>query len=171
MKEDPQMQPTEACGAAPPEGACTQTRWAAFEAAVLSKVSNPQKCLETILRRQQEVDDETTESDLVAEHFREVLRDQKCDPDTCCVYWTTAEMANMLNAAIGVKTPINKVTPFLRILAIPELKYSKKDGKPGWVWRGAKAKPNQSSAVFAKLKCLPPGDEEDDSDDDVKASV
>jgi hypothetical protein len=143
---------------APANGnAAAYTRWAAFERAVLSKVADPQKCRETILRRQQEVDADANESDLVAAYFRVQLRKRELDPETCVIYWTTAEVTEWLAAATGTKLPVNKATPYLRTLSIAELRYTKKTGVPGWVWRGRKAGKAQQPIVYSKLPYIPPG--------------
>ena len=39
-------------------------RWAAWEEAILTKACDPLKCQETIMKRQQEVDDDQDEADL-----------------------------------------------------------------------------------------------------------
>lgn len=130
------------------------TRWAAFEHAVLAKVSDPDKCRKVISRRQTEIDDDSKEADLVAAYVRSKLQRAKLDPDTCCVYWTSAEVTEWLVAATGAKIPVNRATPYLRALSIPELRYTKKNGVPGWIWRGARAKKSATSVVFRKLKYI-----------------
>jgi hypothetical protein len=133
----------------------TYSRWAAFEAAVLSKVKDPKKCMKVIAQRQARVDDDSNEADLVAAHIRKKLKDNSEDPDTCCIFFMTPEITRWLQEATGTKLPINKATPYLRALAIPELRYTKKNGVPGWVWRGPRAKAKQSAVAFSKLGFFP----------------
>jgi hypothetical protein len=131
------------------------SRWALFEAAVLAKVVDPEKCKKVIAQRQTEIDDDANEAVLVAAYLRAQLREQKEDPETCCIFMTTAEIAMSLREAIGSKLAINKATTFLRTLAIPELRYSAKNGVPGWVWRGRKAPADATAKVFSKLPYNP----------------
>jgi hypothetical protein len=163
VKKHPQKAPKPPCNAkhtstdaapdtGPPQGGGgTFSRWAKFEEAVLAKVEDPEKCKKVIALRQAQIDDDANEADLVAAYLRAQLREQKEDPETCCVFMTTPEITKWLQDAIGSKLPINKATPYLRTLAIPELRYSKKDGVPGWVWRGRKAPVGATAKVFSKL--------------------
>jgi hypothetical protein len=133
------------------------SRWASFEQAVLSKVNNPEQCKEVIAQRQVQVDDDSNEADLIVAFIRRKLQDKNENPDTCCVYFTTSEITACLHEATGTKLPINKATPHLRALAIVELRYTKKNGVPGWVWRGRQADINTPARVFSKLGYVPRG--------------
>jgi hypothetical protein len=128
------------------------TRWSAFEAAVLAKLCDPDSCRETILRRQGEVDDETNEAELVASHFRSELRVRGQDPAACCVFLTTGEATEWVQEATGAKIPITRTTPYLRTLAIVELRYTKKNGVPGWIWKGLKAGRKDKSVPLSTLR-------------------
>jgi hypothetical protein len=144
-------------GVSPPqEEEASFTRWALFEAAVLMKVEYPEQCRKVILKRQSQIDDDANEADLVAAHIRTQLREKRLQPDSCCVFLTTAEITKWLQEALGNKYfPINKATPYLRALCIPELRYSKKEGVPGWVWRGLKTKPGKAAEMLSKVGCIP----------------
>jgi hypothetical protein len=142
--------------AEPQQGEATFSRWALFEKEVLAKVKDPEKCKAVIAQRQAHIDDDSHEADLVAAYIRLRLCDERQNPDSCCFFFTTAEITTWLQQATGTKLPINKATPFLRHLSIPELTYSKKNGVPGWVWRGRKASKEQKSIVFSKLRFIPP---------------
>jgi hypothetical protein len=132
------------------------SRWAQFEAQVLSKVKNPRGCMKVIAQRQEQVDDDTNEADLVAAYIRKILVDATHDPDTCCVFFTTAEITPWIQEATGMKgLPTNKTTAYLRRLGIRELRYSKKDGAPGWVWSGRAMKVGQTAKAFSPLKSIP----------------
>jgi hypothetical protein len=134
------------------------TRWSIFERDVLGKVKDPDEVLATIIQRQAEVDDEASETDLVADHFRTELRQAGKDPEKCCVFWPTAQVAVWVTNAIGQKIAINKVTPYLKALQIAELSYLRLNGGPGWVWRGVKADRNEPATYFKSPRCLPPAD-------------
>ena len=136
-------------------GAPSFSRWAAFEKAVLSKLNEPRECLRVIAQRQQQIDDDSNEADLVAAYIRKRLTDHNLDPDTCHVYMTTAEITDWLREAIGTKLPVNKATPFLRALAIVELRYTKRNGAPGWAWRGRNSKDTKGASVLSRLGIIP----------------
>ena len=138
-----------------PEVASPYSRWAAFEEQVLARVEDPEKCMEVIARRQSQVDADSNEADLVAAYFRQQLHEARQDPQRCCVFLSTAEITKWLQEAIGSKLPINKTTPYLRALGIPQLRYTKKNGAPGWVWRGAKAPVGATAKAFRTLDCDP----------------
>jgi hypothetical protein len=137
------------------------SRWALFEDDVLSKVKNPEDCKRIIAQRQAQVDDDSHEADLVASFIRKKLQDNRQDADTCCLFFTTAEIAAWVNEALDSRKPLanNKVTPYLRPLGIRELRTSKRDGVPGWVWRGRAAKPGQTPISFSRLPYGLPDDE------------
>jgi hypothetical protein len=132
------------------------SRWALFEGAVLSKVEDPAKCKRVIAQRQSQVDDDSNEADLVAAYIRKKLRDKQQNPGTCCIFFTTAEITAWLQEATGTKLAINKATPYLRTLAIAELRYTKKNGVPGWVWRCPEGRPGKAATMFSKLGYIPP---------------
>ena len=131
------------------------SRWALFERAVLSKVANPEECKRVIALRQSQVDDDANEADLVAAHLRKRLRDKVQDPDTCCLFFTTAEITAWLQEATGTKLPINKTTRTCDLRQYAELSYSKKNGVPGWVSRGRGARPKAIATMFSKLGHTP----------------
>jgi hypothetical protein len=137
------------------KAAATYSRWAPFEKAVLAKLTNYAECLTVIAQRQAQVDDDSNEADLVKAHLQKRLRDHELDPETCCVFFTTAELAAWVQEAIGSKLAINKTTPYLRTLGVAEMRYSKKSGVPGWVWRGLQARPGEPAKAFGKLLCDP----------------
>src|SRR5262245_11576821 len=68
------------------------SRWALFEAQVLAKVKFPEKCKKVIAKRQSQVDDDSTEAELVAACIRLKIRQKGQNPEVCCLFWTTAEI-------------------------------------------------------------------------------
>jgi hypothetical protein len=155
----------ERAAAATPEaaagtGSAPYTRWAAFEHAVLAKLKNPDEVRATILERQREVDDERYECELVAAYIRRRLKSARYDPDTACVFMSTAELTEWLELATGDRKHVTRTTPYLTALAIPELRRSTKDGVHGWIWRGATA-PRKATAEWFDDAV------EDDEEDDL----
>jgi len=112
------------------------SRWGAWERDVLSKVDRPAECQRLIQRRQAEVDDDRNEADEVAWQFRDQLRRRGHDPDMDCFFILSGIAAEWLSNVSGKRWATNKATSHLKTLAIPELTVSKKDGRPGWCWRG-----------------------------------
>jgi hypothetical protein len=142
----------------PLEDQTAPSRWALFEDNVLSRVEKPEDCNRIIAQRQAQVDDDSHESDLVASFIRKKLHDNRQDADTCCLFFTIPEITAWINEALDSRKSLanNKTTPYLRTLAIAELRYSKREGTPGWVWCGRSAKRGQTPISFNRLPYLPP---------------
>ena len=117
------------------------SRWAAWEQAVLARVNNPEKCQELIKQRQQAVDDDATEAELVADEFRSEIRNRGHNPDTDCVFITSKIAAAWLKAGTGQHRATNYASKYLKMLKLQELQGSKKNGITGWCWRGLQAEP------------------------------
>ena len=122
----------------------TFTRWADWEQGVLSRVNDPDKCQHRIRERQQAVDDDATEAQLVAAEFRQALRRRGFDPDSACVFVPSRIAAKLLKTVTGVNRATNYATRYLRTLKIAELSRTEKDSVPGWRWRGSKAKEEET---------------------------
>ncbi len=111
------------------------SRWSAWEQGVLSCVAEPSECQALIVERQEAIDGDQEESDLVREVFVAELRRRGHNPDTEAVFISSVEAGAIVNAATGEKRPTNKASAYLRTLTIPELRKSKRDGR-GFAWRG-----------------------------------
>jgi hypothetical protein len=116
-------------------------RWPTWQREVLAKVERPDECEQLNLLRQRDMDDDAQEQDLVVAHFRKCLADKGFNPDRDFVFIPTATLHKWLADATGEARPITKVTAYLRTLAIPQMRYVKRHGCPGWTWRGAHATP------------------------------
>jgi hypothetical protein len=117
-------------------------RWGAWAGQVLARVEHPQECLALIQQRQEAVDDDASEADLVACEFRDQLQQHGHDVTKDCVFITSGTAADWLKRATKTHWPTNKATSHLKSLAIAEMTTTRKDGKPGWRWRGPQAAPN-----------------------------
>jgi hypothetical protein len=126
-----------------------QFRWAAWAGQVLQRVPNPQECLTAIQQRQEAVDDDAGEAELVAGEFRDKLQATGFDPERDCVFIPSGKAADWLQAATKKHRATNRATAYLKDLRIPELSTTKKDGRPGWRWRGANA---PAEATMSKLR-------------------
>jgi hypothetical protein len=117
------------------------TRWAAWETAVLSRVSNPAECQTLIRERQSQVDEDSEESALVREKFIQQLARRNHDPEREVVFLPSAVAALWVELATGEKKATNKQTGYLKTLTIAELKKSDRGDSRGWVWRGKQSPP------------------------------
>jgi hypothetical protein len=117
------------------------SRWSAWEREVLARVRGASHCQEVIEARQGEVDDDKAEADLVREAFVNELRRRGHDPSTAVVWIPAATAAEVLNAALGEKIPVNRASIHLKTLSVPELRKSDHNGVRGWSWRGESADP------------------------------
>ncbi|SIO10530.1 hypothetical protein SAMN05444166_2473 [Singulisphaera sp. GP187] len=121
------------------KGYVATTRWAEWEAEVLAKVSTPNNCRKAILLRQEEVDADSSERDLVAGQFRDELQARGHKADFERVFIPSCDAAEWLSTATRNRYETNKATVHLKTLGIDELIPKRSDGRPGWEWRGSEA--------------------------------
>src|SRR5262249_4048296 len=110
-----------------------------WEREVLAHCEAAAQCAEEIRRRQQELDADQEEAELVRTGFRAVLRKAGCDPDKGKVWIPSLLVSLIYQEATGEKMGAAKVTSLLKTLAIPELAYKRLNRGPGWLWTGAAA--------------------------------
>jgi hypothetical protein len=115
------------------------SRWADWEGGVLSRVAEPNDAWQVLEDRRQDVDDDTSEADLVRDTFAEQLRRRGHISQADIVFIPNKDAAEFLVLATGEKRGTIKAVSYLNTLAIPELRRSKKDGRKGWCWRGEQA--------------------------------
>jgi len=127
---------------APALPADLHSRWGDWEAGVLARLPEPAALLALIQQRQEAVDDDSEETELVRSHFRDELQRVGRDPDRVKVFVPSGVAADWLKAATKQHRQTNKASAYLRQLAIPELRKSKHDGRPGWLWQGVQADEN-----------------------------
>jgi hypothetical protein len=118
-----------------------RTRWATWEADVLSRVETPNLCQNTILERQATVDDDNEERDLVGEYFREQLSKREHNPESQAIFIRVRDAARWLNEATNQKLPTNKASTQLSGLGIAELRKAKSEGVRGYRWQGPSSEP------------------------------
>ncbi len=120
------------------------SRWGAWEDAVLARVGDPAECQKVILERQESVDEDAAEADLVREAIAKELRDRGHDPEEDFVWIPSKDLANIVGEATGEKRSTNKTSAYLRTLGVPELRYSPRGNfGRGWTWRGKSASTEQ----------------------------
>ena len=113
-------------------------RWTTWSASVLSKVENASRCEALILKRQAEVDDDQDEVNLIAENIKRNLRRHGQKPDKCHLLISTRLIKEWISEIEPVS--LNKVTPLLKTLGIPELRKPVRTSKEScWVWKGLKS--------------------------------
>jgi hypothetical protein len=123
------------------------SRWGAWERDVLAKIADPVAAQKVIKARQDAIDDDSADADLVRQAFRESLelRDPPHDPDKDRVFIPSRVAAEIVNAALKEKRPVNKACAYLNTLAIPELRKSARNGQRGFMWTGLHATPEQQT--------------------------
>jgi hypothetical protein len=116
------------------------SRWGPWEQEVLACVPNPAACQKVIAMRQAEVDGDQEEADLIREAFADAIRRYLFDPDTAVLFIPSTDAADIYNLATRSSFSPQQVTRHLQMLAIPELRKYKLDGKRrGFRWVGLKA--------------------------------
>lgn len=119
-------------------------RWAQWEAGVLSRVADPQKCQQVIRQRQLAVDDDQDEANLISECIRKEIRRCGHNPNTCVVFVPTTKLAELIAELTGERRAVTRLTPYLKTLSIPELRRARRTRNcAGWIWCGVNAIPTQ----------------------------
>lgn len=121
-------------------------RWGRWEAEVLARACPELADAQKVIReRQESVDDDEAERDLVRDHLLEMLRALKHgDPDRVVFFIPSGLAAAWCNEATGDRRPKNKACSHLSNLNIQELKAGLfgPQRKRGFWWRGAQSDPN-----------------------------
>jgi hypothetical protein len=116
------------------------TRWAAWEADVLSRVSDPGEAQRVIAERQGDMDEDENESAVMWEAFADELRRRRHDPDREAVRIPPDVVAKVVSEVTNERYARNKASALLGTLAIRELRRLKGRTKGrGWEWRGLQA--------------------------------
>ena len=137
----------------PAQTLATCSRWGAWERGVLAQVDEPSKCQRVIEERQAEADNERSESDGVAEHLADGLRNRGHVPDTDVVFIPSADAAQMLNEATGERYATNRANAYLGVLRIPQLRKSDRGSGRGWIWIGKNAPVNATAVRLKPRDC------------------
>jgi hypothetical protein len=120
------------------------SRWAAWEAAVLSHVSDPAACQKVIAQRQAEVDDDQAEAELVRTYFAEQIARHYAS--TAEPWFPASQAATWLREALHEPLmATNKASKVLNSLCIPELRKTQ-GGKRGRGWYWLRQQPNSKVA-------------------------
>jgi hypothetical protein len=116
------------------------SRWAQWEANVLSKCDDPDACRQLILDRQTELDADDEETALVREAFaafvKERVRSAGKGPSSEEIFIRSEKALEIVNSATGEKYAAKKLKPYLAGLGIPELKYHRTAEGRGYLWKG-----------------------------------
>lgn len=119
------------------------SRWATWEAAILSRLQNPAECLDLILARRSEVDVEEEEGNQIEELFREKLEELDYEPDRDDVFipskiaamWYQDATGDRNCKTTGASRAIRQARNEGRITRILESRASN-SGKRGFRWVG-----------------------------------
>ena len=93
-------------------------RWARWENAVLSRVRMPDECQTLVRQRQEGIDEDDAERDIVREHFVVRLKERNHNPTRDTVLIPSAVAARWVCEATNDKMPTNKATKLLAGLRI-----------------------------------------------------
>jgi hypothetical protein len=120
------------------------TRWGSWESVVLCRLPKAEDLQALIAQRQDDVDDDQDEADLVREAFRADLEARKHVPDREVILLPTKDCWDILRRCMDDNRAVTKVTPYLKTLNIRELRQSNRGDAKGWVWTGAQAGPQNA---------------------------
>jgi hypothetical protein len=114
-------------------------RWAAWERDVLSKLDHCLELESEIKERQDAIDDDQDEKQVIIEFFKAKLEEFKHNPDHDAVLIPSATVAEWISLATRKNYATNQASAFLNGLSIINLSKSDRDGKRYWKWTGAQA--------------------------------
>jgi hypothetical protein len=121
-------------------------RWGGWESAVLSRVAEPADCQRVIRERQEEVDEDASEADLVREVFLLELQRRAHRPEIEAIRIDSKTAGAWCNLALGERRNVQKASQHLGTLEVPELRRQRGRDWRGFIWRGARA-PTSASPV------------------------
>jgi hypothetical protein len=116
------------------------SRWGKWENLVLARVGQPDICQQLIKDRQDAIDADEEDKEIVRQAIVQAISDAGHDPDETRVFITSSRLAFIVSEATGDKLATNKVSGHLASLGIPELRKSNRGSERGWCWQGRHAK-------------------------------
>ena len=123
-------------------------RWSAWEQGVLSRIAEPSDCQKTILERQDDVDEDTSEAAIVREWFASELERRRHSPDSARVFIPSRDAAEWVNEATGERRSVSKACSYLAQLNLGEIRKSASNGNRGFAWTGSKAQTGAKSVAL-----------------------
>jgi hypothetical protein len=125
------------------------TRWSSWERLVLARLPDPLDAQRLIEHRQDDVDDDEDERDLVRDSIRNDLIRRGHTPDQQVILIPTAMMASIVNNATNQRhRPVNQTSAHVKTLGIPELRKSDRAKHRAWVWTGCQATAGATSVLI-----------------------
>ena len=115
-------------------------RWAAWERDILSKLDHYLDLESEIKARQDSIDDDQDEKEIIIEFFRTKLEEFKHNPDGDAVLIPSATIAEWVSQATRKNYATNQASAFLNGLSISNLSKSDRNGQRCWMWTGNQAK-------------------------------
>lgn len=115
------------------------TRWGQWERDVLARVPFPEECQSVIERRQSSVDGDDAEASLVRTAIAYELDLRGMKPESANVFLPTRWLQEIVIKATGEPLSVVKTTPYLKTLAIRELRETRTSRQNGWTWTGRDA--------------------------------
>ena len=136
------------------------SRWPDFENEVMRAVDPTLEIMSTVSKRQAEIDDDDEETRLVRAQFRDELQRRGHDPDTDWVFIPSRIGAAWYLSATGERNAVNVAARRINTLGVRELKKSRRNGSPGWKWKGC----NTGMRRAVEVKQLPLQEQSNDGD-------
>lgn len=118
-----------------------KTRWGAWSRDILTKLPDYPGIEKEIRKRQDDLDSDEEEKDLVIDYIRNMLAAYGFNPDTQAILIPSSTICEWIQGATNKKLPTNHASAFLKGLSILNLKKSDRKGKRNWIWTGNNAKP------------------------------
>lgn len=116
-----------------------KVRWADWQIAVLSKLSDPEQCQAVFLERQGAMNEGNADRDLVRDYLVKCFKEEGFEADESLLLVPSLDMAQMVSEATRHHYATNTASAFLRELCIPEIIKSNERCRRGWIWNGTRS--------------------------------
>jgi hypothetical protein len=129
------------------------SRWADWDARVLARAATSAdevaSCMNLISERQNAIDDDEQEKDLVRSYFCNALSAAVGSaPDDRWIFIPVPIVVEWLETSTRKTRPTGQAMTFLENLGIPELRKTKNNGYPGFTWKGMRCKGSRLEKPF-----------------------
>jgi hypothetical protein len=124
---------------APAQPLAKHSRWGSWEEGVLARVAEPADCQKVIAERQEAVDDDQEESEIVRDFIVKELIFRQHVPDQQVIFIPSPVAARWANEATDERRGVKKAVSFLKTLNIKELRKGRTGTARGWTWCGERA--------------------------------
>jgi hypothetical protein len=121
----------------PPAKLARVSRWGAWEADVLARVENPDKCMEVIRKRTEGMDADAEDADRIRAMFRHITWTKlHMNADDHRFLLTSSALTKLVDLALNVKHSSGSASAHVKSLGMDDLRKSDRKGQRFFLWTG-----------------------------------